>query len=183
MIVLDLVAAAWLAARVRPQARPWLGKALAGLLVLSVALPAVLATWPHRSERIERGSLGVAEAVCVALRPGDMVLMVDSRAANEWSQVVRGMCGIPTLSVVTSVRKDPVALAALVERVDTAVTSTGGRLVLLAADSTKALDELGVPARSIADIVVREDQHALEAPPRGTDRLPTRVWLGRVGAS
>ncbi|MEO6790857.1 MAG: hypothetical protein ABI249_07440 [Ornithinibacter sp.] len=183
VIVLDLVAAAWLAARGRPQARPWLGQALAGLLVVSVALPAVLATWPHRSERIERGSLGVAEAVCVALRPGDMVLMVDSRAANEWSQVVRGMCRIPTLAVVTSVRKDPVALAALVERVDTAVTSTGGRLVLLAADSTKALDELGVPARSIADIVVREDQHALEAPPRGTDRLPTRVWLGRVGAS
>ncbi|MEO5608475.1 MAG: hypothetical protein ABIQ61_14495, partial [Ornithinibacter sp.] len=33
VVVLDMVAAAWLAARVRPQARPWLGKVLAGLLV------------------------------------------------------------------------------------------------------------------------------------------------------
>ncbi|MEO7421224.1 MAG: hypothetical protein ABIU87_02380 [Ornithinibacter sp.] len=180
VVVLVVVAAAWLTARVRPHERPWLGKGLAGLVVLSLAVPAVLATWPHRSERIERGSLGVAEAVCVELHPGDMVLMVDSRAANEWSQVVRGMCAIPTLAVVTRVRKDPVALAALVERVDAAVTTAGGRLVLLAADSTEALDGLGVPAQPIADIIVREDQHALEAPPRGTDRLPTRVWLGRA---
>ena len=183
VIVLDVVAAAWLADRVRVRGRSSAGRALAGLLVLAVAVPAVVATWPHRAERIERGSLGVAEAVCDALEPDDMVLLVDSRAANEWPQVVRGMCGVPVLAVTTSVRQEPAALAALVDTVATAVSGEDRRLVLLTADSTDALDELGVPAQPIADIVVREDQHALEAPPRGTDRLPTRVWLGRVGAS
>ncbi len=183
VVVLDVVAADWLAARVRVRGRSSVGRGLAGLLVLAVGAPAVVATWPHRAERIERGSLGVAEAVCDVLEPGDMVLLVDSRAANEWPQVVRGMCGVPALAVTTAVRKDPGALAALVDTVDEAVSGTGGRLVLLAADSAEAIDGLGVPAQPIADIVVREDQHALEAPPLGTDRLPTRVWLARVGAS
>ena len=38
--------------------------------------------------------------------PDDVVLAVDSRAANEWPQVVRGMCGGPSLSLTSRVRSD-----------------------------------------------------------------------------
>jgi hypothetical protein len=127
--------------------------------------------------------------VCAALEPGDVVMAVDSRAANEWPQVVRGMCGVPALSTESSLRRDPEALAAVVGQASAAVADRGGRLVLLSADSPDAvggaaepavpevLTSLGRTAELVVDTVVREDQHVLVGPPTSTDPLPVRVWL------
>ena len=49
--------------------------------------------------------------------------------------------------------------------------------MLLAADSTKALDGLGVAPEAVTDTTVREDEHVLEQRPSHTDPLPVRVWL------
>ena len=117
------------------------------------------------------------ESVCDALAPGDVVLAVDSRAANEWPQVVRGMCGVPALSTTSGLRADPDRLASTVATVSQEVAARGGRLVLLAADSPQALDRLGVSATPVADAIVREDEHVLEQKPSHTDPLPVRVWL------
>ena len=66
--------------------------------------------------------------------------MADSRAANEWPQVVRGYCGVAALSTTTALRQDPAALRAGGRRRSRRRSDArGGRLVLLAADSTKAL--------------------------------------------
>ena len=102
-------------------------------------MPEALATLPHAGERVEAGSREAAAAVCRSLRPGDVALMVDGRAANEWPQVVRGDCGVPALSLTSAVRQDDARRAAAVGAVAQAVSRHGGRLVLLAADSPTAL--------------------------------------------
>jgi hypothetical protein len=177
VVVLDVVAAAWLARR-RPQAWPAAGAVGAGVALVALAVPAVAATWPHRSGGVERGSLAAVDTVCSHLRPGDVVLAVDARAANEWPQVVRGMCGVPAASATGAARRDPQALAATVAAVRSGVERAGGRLVLLAGDSAEAVDGLGVAAERVTDAVVREDEHALEHRPDRTDPLPVSVWLG-----
>ena len=114
----------------------WLGATVAGVVAALVVVPAVVATWPHRGGGVERGSLAAVESVCDALSPGDVVLAVDSRAANEWPQVVRGMCGVPALSLTSRVRSDE-SCAVDRRRLAAGVEERGGRLVLLAADSAR----------------------------------------------
>ncbi|HET6968521.1 MAG TPA: hypothetical protein VFI44_09600 [Ornithinibacter sp.] len=157
--------------------RRWAGAAVAVVAGALVVGPAVVATWPHRAGGVERGSLAAVDEVCRSLSPGDVVLAVDSRAANEWPQVVRGMCAVPTLSLTSGVRSDEQRLASTVDAVAAGVAERGGRLVLLAADSTEALDGLGLTPSSVTDVTVREDEHVLERAPDRTDPLPVAVWL------
>ena len=190
VVVLVVVAGQWLVERTAaagaPADRVWVGRMGAAALGLLVVGPALVATWPHRAGGVERGSLAAVERVCDSLEPGDVVMAVDSRAANEWPQVVRGMCAIPTLSTDSSLRRDPVALRAVVGQVSAAVGERGGRLLLLGADSPgvdgaaqgpEVFSALGLRGELVADVVVREDEHVLVTRPSGTDPLPVRVWL------
>ena len=103
-------------------------------------------------------------------------MAVDSRAANEWPQVVRGMCGVPALSTTSGLRADPERLASTVATVRAQLASRGLRLVLLSADSAEALTHLGAAPVPATDVTVREDEHVLEQRPSRTDPLPIRVW-------
>jgi hypothetical protein len=185
VVALAVVGVSWAVRRAaapragRPR-RTWAGALVAVVGAVVVLVPALGATWPHRAGAVERGSLAAVDEVCGALGPRDVVLAVDSRAANEWPQVVRGMCGVPALSLTSRVRHDEASLASTVSSVSTAVRDRGGRLVLLAADSADALDRLGVTPSSVAHVVdgtVREDEHVLERAPERTDPLPLAVWL------
>ena len=60
-------------------------------IAAALLVPTALATRPHADERVELGEWKAVDTVCAALRPGDVALMVDSRAANEWPQVMRGL--------------------------------------------------------------------------------------------
>ncbi|MGL5863682.1 MAG: hypothetical protein ACRCY9_20785, partial [Phycicoccus sp.] len=162
------------------------GRVVAGLLVVATVAPAVVASWPHRSGGVERGSLDAVRTVCSALTPDDVVLSVDSRSAREWPQVVRGMCGVEVLLLTSGVQRDPaaaaVAVAALRDRLASRVRQ--GRLVLFAADRPESLTVLGATPVEVIDIVVREDEHALDRPPTRTDPRPERVWIAaeEIGA-
>ncbi len=178
LLVLACVAAAAWAARLGPR----LGRPTEALVVAATLVPAALATWPHLGERVERGEYSAVASVCRSLRPGDVVLAVDSRAANEWPQVIRGMCAHPALSTMGALRQDPVALAAAVGRIAAGLPA-GGRLVLLAADSPTAFAGLGGAGTAddlVADITVREDDRLLERRPDHLVDLPIRVWLRPV---
>jgi hypothetical protein len=158
---------------------------IASSVVTSVALlvPTALATWPHRLERVEQGELAAVQQVCSAFQPGDVAMMVDARAANEWPQVLRGQCGVPALSTTTALRQDPGRLSAAVEKASAAVAAKGSRLVLVAADSTEALESVGAQQlRAAVDFTVQEDERLLERRPDGTVPLPIRVWLGDAPA-
>lgn len=156
-----------------------LGRIAALMCVGALVVPATLATWPHRSERVERGSLSATGAVCHALSPGDVVIAIDSRAANEWPQVVRGMCGHPALSTTGGLRGDPVALRSALDAIATGVAKeSGARLVLLAADSPAAITALGItnPPQASA-VTVQEDDRLLVRRPDTLVPLTLDVWL------
>ena len=91
----------------------------------ALLIPTGLATWPHADERVEQGEWAAVDHVCAAMRPGDVALMVDSRAANEWPQVLRGYCGVGALSTTSALRNDPRRLAAAVEQIRRAVDAAG----------------------------------------------------------
>ncbi len=158
--------------------------ALPGIFVLvAMTIVVVRGTWPHATERIEQGSGATVAAVCAALRPGDVVVAVDSRAVNEWPQVVRGECGHPALVTTGALRKDPAALRTTLAAV-AADLPAGSRLVALAADDAESLGE-AVRVTGVAAGVreVREDQRLLEEIPTSTDALTIGAWLAPVPAA
>ncbi|WP_270886455.1 hypothetical protein [Pedococcus sp. 5OH_020] len=146
----------------------------------ALLVPTAWATWPHATERVERGEWSAVDHVCAALRPGDVALMVDSRAANEWPQVLRGYCGVSALSTTSALRGDPTRMRAVVDQVARAVDARGGRLVLVAADSPDLVRRLGSGAPVVVvDVRVQEDARLLERRPDSLVELPVQVWLGR----
>jgi hypothetical protein len=179
-VVLLVVACAAVLSRWTTRRLPYTVNVLASVAVAAALLvPAALATWPHADERVEEGELAAVDRVCSAMQPGDVAMMVDSRAANEWPQVLRGYCGVPALSTTTALRQDPPRLRAAVDRTAAAVAGQGGRLVLVAADSTDALTELGLgSAVALPPSTVREDARLLERRPDSLVDLPITVWLG-----
>lgn len=178
VVVLCVMAAAY-AVRHLSRRAPVAWAAGAGIvLVAALIVPTALATWPHRSERVEAGELAAVESVCRQLGEGDVILAVDSRAANEWPQVVRGQCGRPALSTTHALRQNADELRAAVSTISEAVEADGGRLLLLSADSSKALEDLGVePILQALDTEVLEDARLLERRPDRPVTMPLRVWV------
>ncbi|MDU0312697.1 hypothetical protein RKE38_03295 [Phycicoccus sp. M110.8] len=181
-VVLLTVACAAVVSRWSTRRLPYAVNVATSLLVaVALVVPAGMATWPHRDERVEQGELAAVDRVCSAMQPGDVAIMVDSRAANEWPQVLRGYCGVPALSTTTTLRQDPPRLRSTLAQVESAVQARGGRLVLVAADGPKTLTDLGLRTGTKAvDTTVREDARLLERRPDDLVDLPLLVWLGRL---
>lgn len=179
-VVLLCVSAAAYAVRHLARRAPVALAAAAGVaLVAATLVPTVVATWPHRGERVELGELEAVEGVCAQLGEDDVVLAVDSRGANEWPQVVRGQCGAVALSTTAALRRDEAALAESVTALAERVSASGGRLLLLAADSPDVLERLSPGAvRPALDTTVLEDARLLERRPDALVTLPLRVWIG-----
>ena len=152
VVALVVTGAAWALRRSRAAGRPWVGVVAAGVVGILVVVPAAVATWPHRAGESSGARSPPSRRSATPWSPGDVVLAVDSRAANEWPQVVRGMCGVPALSTTSALRADPARLATTVAEVSSRVADGGGRLVLLAADSTTALDGLGAAPVAVTDV-------------------------------
>jgi hypothetical protein len=180
-VVLLVVACAAVASRWSTRRLPYaVNVAVSVAVAAALLVPTGLATRPHLDERVELGEWAAVDQVCATMRPGDVALMVDSRAANEWPQVLRGYCGVAALSTTSALRTDPARLAAAVGRVQRAVEARGGRLVLVAADSTEALSRLGLRSAVVAvDARVDEDARLLEQRPDSLVQLPIQVWVGR----
>lgn len=178
LVAVLVVAAAARVALVAAEHRGLLVGGLAAVTVGAVcAIPTLAATLPHVGERVEAGEWTAVRAGCEGFTDGDVALMVDSRAANEWPQVLRGVCGVPALSTTSALRQDPAALRAAVDRIATAVAADGRRLVLVAADSTEALVSLGATdVRKVVDVVVHEDARLLERRPDALVPLPVELW-------
>jgi hypothetical protein len=182
-VVLLVVSAAAVTSRWSTRRLPYAVSALASVLIAAALLvPTALATWHHVDERVELHELAAVDTVCAQFRPGDVAFMVDSRAANEWPQVLRGYCGVPALSTTFALRSDHAALSSAVDRASKDVAAHGGRLVLLAADSTQPLSDLGLDRAVVGvDTRVEEDPRLLEQRPDDLVDLPIHVWLGRTG--
>lgn len=183
VVVLCVAAAAYAVRHLSRRAPVAIAVGAGVALVAATIVPTALATWPHRSERVEQGELAAVEGVCASLVKGDIVLTVDSRATNEWPQVVRGQCGHPALAATRTLIQDPARLADAVSTIGQAVEARGGRLVLLAAEGTKELDALSASdIRQVSEAFVAEDDRLLERRPDGLVPLSVEVWTGAVSA-
>lgn len=180
-LVLALAGAVWAAAWTRRRRGSLAGGAVLAALLAVTAVPTALATWPHRSERVEQGGLAAAATYCAALRPDDVVLAVDDWAVNHWTQVTRGMCGVPALATTGRLRDDPGRVLAAAQRLDERVRARGGRVLLVAHREPQTLERLGATdVRTVLDTTLMEDPHVLTERPERLDPLRLTVWTGRV---
>lgn len=146
--------------------------------VLGIAMllaPAALATWPVATQRTERGEIAAVRRACAAFGPLDTAVLVDSRAGNEWTQVLRGVCGVPSLVI----REPDLATVTAVAR---AIQRAGRRPVLVSAGSAQALVTLGASPRQVVALRTSEDQHLLTRRPDGAAPLAVDLWLGPVSS-
>lgn len=154
-----------------------IGVAIAVVGVGLLVVPAALATWPVAGQRTERGEVAALGRACAAFGALDTAVLVDGRAANEWPQVLRGVCGVP--SVVVRQRSGQPD-AGTVRTVAAAVTAAGRRPVLVSAESAQVLSGLGVTPRRVLGLRTVEDQRLLTRRPDGGAALDIDLWLGPV---
>lgn len=182
-----LLAAAALAQLVRLARRraplPVLGAAVV-VGVLALAGPAWLATQPLAGQRTEIGELAAVRTVCASFRPGDVALAVGERTTNEWVQVLRGTCHVPTAGIhvrgtSTTTPEGRAALATALARVVPRVQAAGGHVVLVS-DRRDLLADLGpaVPTQLVL-LHTLEDQRLLTERPSGSEPLDVNLWAAR----
>jgi hypothetical protein len=155
----------------------------AAALVGAVALvwPAYLATEPIADQRTELGELAAVQTVCRSFHQGDVAVAVGERTTNEWVQVLRGICDVPTLGVHvrgTSTTTDAgrAAVARALGRVVPKVEAAGGRVVLVS-DRKDLLVALGRPAATeLVQLHTLEDQRLLTERPSGSAQLVIDLW-------
>ena len=183
---------AW-ASRHLPQRRPsWTPRAVGGVGTALLLVPVLWASVPLAATRTEAGEVDAVQQVCDSLQRRDVVVAVDStpdgraqRSANEWVQVVRGICGRPAGALLTPAAQLPDAAASLAGL----VAAAGGRLVLLTAQedgaaAQRVLAAAGAghsgarfdPPRRVVATVTSEDRKQLTTPPASAARLVIDVW-------
>lgn len=180
-LVLAIAGAFWAGRRARGRWGSSAAGAVLVALLAATAVPTALATWPHRSERVEHGSLAAAHTYCSSLERGDVVLAVDDWAVNHWTQVTRGMCGVPAIATTGRLRDDPKRVLAAAQRLDERVSARGGRVLLVAHREPETLQDLGATnVRTVVQTTVMEDPHVLTDRPDALSPLRLTVWTGRV---
>jgi hypothetical protein len=107
------------------------------------------------------------------------VVIVDPLVAARFTQVIRGMCGVPTAWMVGQP-------AGAVDRVVSGIMSVGRHPVLLGSRSRQLSAFGGSPVR-VLDLSTLQDSHNLTSPPTAPSRVHFSIWMvtpqpGAVGA-
>ena len=178
-VIAGTAAAAWLTRRAM---RRWPATALTGVMAIAVVVmlvPPFLATEPVADQRTEQGEVAAVEKVCAALGPTDVVVALDNRAANEWPQVVRGVCDRPASSLRITDIDDTAAVAASVRPIAARITAAGHTPVLLAGteEGEAVITALGLTSEPVVNLDTTEDQRYLTKVPDGSAPLDVDVWL------
>jgi hypothetical protein len=181
-------AAAWLTGLARERgAGPVTASVVALFCVGALALPTVTTTFgvdlshtgrggglqPSASgmalRQTSAGEISALRGLCASI-PGDSaVLIVDRRVAERFTQVIRGICGVPAAWMVG--RSEPA-----VDNVLANIQRQGRRPVLLAG-SRAELAALGRTPVKVLDLRTAQDPQELAQPP--TSLLPAHyvIWM------
>ncbi|WP_157250509.1 hypothetical protein [Nonomuraea typhae] len=149
---------------------------LAGAGTILILVPPVITSIGTAFTPIERGERAAVEAMCAAIPPGASVLMAERVTGDRFTQVVRGMCGVPVAQVRRAENVDT-APEPEVERLIARIRTTGRTPVVLAATA----DQVQPYGRSqqVMSLVTRQDERSLTEPPNGTWSLRINVWMSR----
>jgi hypothetical protein len=126
-------------------------------------------------QRTGIGQLSAITDLCGAI-PGDSpVLILDQVAARRFTQVLRGMCGIPAGVMAR-------ATQAQVEAVIGQIMRTGHQAVLLATRPAELTPYGGAP-RQVVDLTTIGDAHVLTQPPASGWPVRYVLWMSGPGAA
>jgi hypothetical protein len=192
LIICALWASSWLARRARDRGARPATAAVAGLFcVAAMLVPTVSTTFglglSHTGKsggltpvaqglaltRTGAGEIGAVEELCSQLPRNASVVIVDWPTAAEFSQVIRGMCGVP----VAWMRDRP---AAAVDSVIGSISAAGRRPLLLAASESQLAAFGGTPVR-VLDLVTAQDPHQLTQLPTAPQQVHFQIWLTAPG--
>lgn len=192
LIVAAIWVAAWLAVRARDRGAGIAAvSAAVACFVAALAVPSAVTTLgigtkvtPVRGgtataglafQRTGAGELVAIAELCVQL-PGDSsVVILDSTAASEFTQVIRGTCGIPATVAVG-------ATPGQLESVTGGITQAG-RLPVLLATNPAELTPFGTRPRKVVDLITTQDAHLLTQPPVSTWPVRYVLWMSGTGAA
>jgi len=193
LVVAAIWVCAWLAARARERgAGPAAVAAVVACLVAALALPAMATLFgigarpasspvlrPARGGlavlRTSAGEMAAVTQLCSALPQDSSVLLLDQRSAREFTQVIRGMCGLPAAVMAG-------APASQVDTVVSEITVGGRRAVLLAASQTALAGFRPVP-REVLALATVQDAHVLTQPPASGWPVRYELWISGPGAA
>ncbi|MFB9675287.1 hypothetical protein [Streptosporangium vulgare] len=147
------------------------GLVAAGAVLFLV--PPVITSGGTAFSPVDRGELAAVENMCAALPPRASVLVVERVTAARFTQVVRGVCGLPAARL--TIYHSDVPRASDVARLAARVRAAGRTPVLLAAES-RQLSGYGTPVH-IMNLRTRQDDRSLVDAPNGTWSLAADVWM------
>jgi hypothetical protein len=194
LVLCAIWASAWLRQRARSRGASQTAASLvAAFCVAALLVPTVATTFgvglTHAGQggslrpssdglalkRTGPGQVGAVNALCSSLGPSASVLIVDRLVAAEFSQVIRGMCGVP---VAWMTGQPPQA----VQNVISGIGRAGRRPVVLGARSSELAPYGGTPVR-VLDLSTTQDPHTLTQPP--TTLWPDHyvIWMSTPGGS
>jgi hypothetical protein len=175
LILFGLWTVAWAVRNVR---RLGYGRQIAGAVafagVLLMTVPAAVASFPMAFTPTEQGEVAQARHICHELGPRSSVLIVERVTGDRFSQVIRGMCGVPT-GRVTVAPGTSEAAEDDVARITKKIIQAGREPVLLGADASD-VRPYGQPKR-IFHVKTQRDTSSLVAAPKGTWSLTINVWM------
>jgi hypothetical protein len=156
------------------------GRRAVGPAVLAVGLavllvPAVLGSRALAFSRTEQGEPAAVERACAAFAPGEVALLVDARARQEWTAPLREACGVPAFAVPGD-GSDDLATPAQVADAAARVRRAGGTPVLVAQSGDPLPRLTGAPQRQVVDLDTEEHDRQLARPSDTLVPLSVELW-------
>jgi hypothetical protein len=122
----------------------------------------------------EQGEVAQAQSMCHRIGPRATVLIIERVTADRFTQLIRGMCGMPSGRI--QVRPgSSTAAAEDVSRITKKVVAAGRRPVILGANSTDVAPY--GRASQVFHVSTRRDSSSLVTAPQGTWSLTINVWM------
>jgi len=192
LILCAIWASAWLRQRARSRgASRTSASVVAAFCVAALLVPTVATTFglglTHAGQggslrpsadglalkRTGPGEVGAINRLCSSLGPSASVLIVDRLVAAQFTQVIRGMCGVP---VAWMTGQPPQA----VQNVLSGIARAGWRPVLLGARPSE-LSIYGGNAVRVLDLSTSQDPHTLTQPPTVLGSAHYVIWMSTPG--
>ena len=125
-------------------------------------------------KRTGPGEVGAVTRLCSLLGPSASVVIVALPVAQQFTQVIRGMCGIPAASMVGQP-------AGSVQSVLASIEHAGRRPVLLGARPSQLYAFGGGSPVRVLDLSTSQDPHTLTQPPTTLFPADYVIWMLSVG--
>jgi hypothetical protein len=188
LILGALWAAAWLTGHARERGARRVTASVAGVFcVMALVVPTAATTFgagflhTGRSgglrpsaqgmafKRTGAGELTAVEQLCASIRRNSSVVIIDRTIAEQFTQVIRGMCDVPVASMTG---QTTAAVSAVIQ----GIQGAGRHPVLLGSRPGQLTAFGGSPVR-VLDLVTAQDAHDLTSPPTAPSKVHFEIWM------